>query len=91
MPSERSILCEGQMQKNEREHGANLSSPFWGAMFCSKEGRRTQCVGVIFVLQNGVNAKLSGRLFCAECETDFYGLDEIWPTNARVSTCEYIN
>ena len=50
-----------------------------------------QCVGVIFVLQNGVNVKLSGRLFCAEWETDFYGLDESGPMYSRVSTCEHIN
>ena len=46
---------------------------------------------VIFVLQNAVNVKLSGKSFRAECETDFYGLDESGPTHARVSTSEHIN
>ena len=46
---------------------------------------------VIFVLQNDVNMKLSGSLFCAEWEADFYGLDESGPKHARDSTCEHIN
>ena len=45
---------------------------------------------VIFVLQNDVNVKLSDRLFCAEWETDFYGLDESGPTHARVSMSDIL-